>query len=173
MLTWLRRIREPYRLLYIGAGTLAILFIGRTSPYLGYALWALFAVTLAALLYADFQEPTNYESLRISAGTIEYVEAGTTHLIRLGEVVRLEFVREEALFPSLDGPYLETKWLVHSGGSTPTEVMDEWPHRKLLLRAFKEHLPRFDEEAARQALKARCEGRWLCYETPHAHPSSG
>jgi hypothetical protein len=33
---------------------------------------------------------------------------------------------------------------------------------------FKEHLQYFEDGAARQGLKARDEGRWLCYEAGHA-----
>ncbi|MCM5681581.1 hypothetical protein M8A51_18810 [Schlegelella sp. S2-27] len=108
--------------------------------------------------------PVNYESMHVSAGRIEYVAAGQRHLVRLNDVARLEFVREEALFPDLDGPYIESKWRVHPCSGTSIEIMDEWPHRRQLLQAFKAHLPGFDQDAARQGLQAKGEGRWLCWQ---------
>ena len=46
--------------------------------------------------------------------------------------------------------------------TTHIEIMDEWPHRKQLLRTFRKHLPGFDAAAAKTGFKARREGRWLC-----------
>lgn len=151
-------------MLLIGLCTIVVLVVGKTWPILEYAIWAVFFTVMAALLYADLREPVNYDSMHISGGTIEYVVAGQKKVIRLEEVSKLEFVREEALFPDLDGPYIESKWLVQSGSHPWIEVMDEWPHRKRLLRAFREHLPHFDEAAARAGLRAWGEGRWLCYQ---------
>lgn len=109
-------------------------------------------------------KPVNYESLHISAGCIEYVAAGQRHLIRLTEVSRLELVREEALFPDLDGPYVESKWVVQPDSGLSIEIMDERPHRRQLLLAFEVHLPGFDQEAAQAGLRATGEGRWLCWQ---------
>ncbi|HET7792363.1 MAG TPA: hypothetical protein VFL64_03165 [Rhizobacter sp.] len=148
--------------------TLATLMASQAWPNLAVAIWAVFLSFIAAVLCADFvgvrAQPVNYESIHISGGTIEYLAFGQKSVIRLNEVTRLEFVREEALFPDIDGPYIESKWLLQSHDGPRIEVMDEWPHRKQLLQAFREHLPHFDEEAARAGLKARGEGRWLCYQ---------
>lgn len=168
MLSRIRHIREPYRMILIGLSTIIVLIAGKTWPNLAYAIWAVFLAVMAALLYADLREPVNYESMHISAGIIEYVAAGQKNVIRLEEVSKLEFVREDALFPDLDGPYIESKWLIQSNSRPWIEVMDEWPHRKQLLQAFREHLPHFDEEAARAGLKAGGEGRWLCYQAQGA-----
>lgn len=165
MLDRIRQIREPYRMLLIGLCTIFVLIAGKTWPSLAFAIWALFLAALAALLYADLNEPVNYDSLRIDGGVIEYVVAGQPRAIPLAEVCRLEFVREEALFPDLYGPYIESKWLLRLKDGSFVEVMDEWPHRKQLLQAFCEKLPSFDEQAARQGLRAWGEGRWLCYES--------
>ena len=168
LLTRFRHIREPYRMLLIGLCTIIVFIAGKTWPSLAYAVWGLFLAAVAVLLYEDLKEPVNYDSLHISAGVIEYTVAGQNKTIRLDEVSRLEFVREEALFPDLDGPYIESKWFVCLRDDTFVEVMDEWPHRRQLLRAFREHLPRFDEKAARKGLRAWGEGRWLCYKRDQA-----
>jgi len=95
MLARLRHIREPYRMLLIALSTVVVLIAGKTWPNLEYAIWGFFLATMAALLYADLREPVNYESMHISAGIVEYVAAGQRSVIRLDEVSKLEFVREE------------------------------------------------------------------------------
>ncbi|QTN26209.1 hypothetical protein HZ993_12720 [Rhodoferax sp. AJA081-3] len=164
MLDRFRRVREPYRGLLIALATFIVLMASNTWPSLSYAIWGLFVATMAAMLYGDLREPVNYESMRISDGAIEYVAFGQTTLVRLDKVSKLEFVREEALFPDIDGPYRETKWVVQYGGGLRVEIMDEWPHRRALLQAFRKHLPKFDDQAARGGIAARREGQWLCYE---------
>ena len=106
--------------------------------------------------------------MHISAGIVEYAAAGQKHVIRLREVLKLEFVREEALFPDLDGTYIESKWRIQCASHPWIDVMDERPHRKQLLQAFREHLSHFNEEAAQAGLKARGEGKWLCYQAQGA-----
>ena len=169
MLSRIRHIREPYRMLLIGLSTLVVLIAGKIWPNLAYAIWAVFLTVMLALLHADLREPVNYESMHISAGIVEYVAAGQKNVIRLQEVSKVEFVREEALFPDLEGPYIESKWLIQSDSHPWIEVMDEWPQRQQLLQAFKEYLPHFKEEAARAGLKASGEGRWLCYQAQRAY----
>ena len=109
-------------------------------------------------------EPVNYQSLVLSPTLIEYVDlAGERHRLSFHEMTKVEFVREEALFPCLDGPYLETKWLIHTVDGRRTEVMDETPHRKSLLQAFARHLAGFDSGAAAEGLNSTEAGRWLCH----------
>ncbi len=109
-------------------------------------------------------EPVNYQSLVLSPTLIEYVDlAGERHRLPFHEMSKVEFVREEALFPCLDGPYLETKWLIHTVDGTRTEVMDETPHRKNLVQAFAQHLAGFDSDAAAEGLNSTEAGRWLCH----------
>jgi hypothetical protein len=164
MLTRIRRIPEPYRVLLIGVTSAVVLIVGRTWPSIEYAIWCAFGAMMLGLLYADLRQPSNYDSLQVVAGVIEYIAMGHTQVISLADVTKLEFVREEALFSDLNGPYLETKWLLQCGTCSPIEVMDEWPHRSLLLEAFTRHLPTFNAVAARSGLQSRGEGRWLCYE---------
>ena len=171
MIHLLRRIGEPYRSMLIAALTFGALLAADRWPGFKFAIWAAFVVLVALLLLPDVEDlrkPVNYDDIRISGGTIEYVAFGRTHVIRLAEVSKLEFVREEAVFPDLYGPYIESKWVVWAGGPPSIEVMDEWPHRKLLLEAFRVHLPGFDDVAAKAGLGASGEGRWLCYEVPVA-----
>jgi hypothetical protein len=62
------------------------------------------------------------------------------------------------------GPYLEAKWLVQMRDRRFVEMMDEWPHRRLLLRTFAEHLPGFDAAAAKKGIRSREKGQWVCFE---------
>jgi hypothetical protein len=173
MFARLRHIREPYRMILVGLATAVVTVVGKTWPMLAYPAWGLFLAFMAVCLYEDLKEPVNYSSLEVSGGVIEYTVGPLKKVVRLAEVCRVEFVREEAMFEDLYGPYIESKWVVQSGSDTPTEIMDEWPHRKQLLRAFKAYLPHFDEAAARSGFKALREGRWICYEDRPLDPAAG
>jgi hypothetical protein len=129
------------------------------------ALWLLVAGAIGLSLYETLKQTVNYESLRVWQGRIEYVCAGEKTVVDLAQVLRLEFVREEALFHDLDGPYLESRWQLQTATQPfNVTILDEWPHRALLLRTFRAHLPGFDETQARKCVGAACEGRWICYE---------
>ena len=117
------------------------------------------------------RKPVNYDSLLVSAAGVRYLAAGQLHTFQWDEVEHVDLVREEALFPDLYGPYIESKWLVKTAAGAAIEVMDELPHRRQLLQAFEAYLPGFDHGAARQGLASRGQGRWPCYRrAPSAHP---
>lgn len=163
MLERLRRMREPYRMVLIATFTVLVCVASREWPSFQWELWALFLGAMAVVVFFDVREPVNYTSIRVSAGSIAYVCAGRETTVKFDEILMLELVREEAMFPDLDGPYIESKWAVQTENSPRIEIMDEWPHRKLLMQAFQSHLPGFDASAARAGLKASGEGRWQCY----------
>lgn len=122
------------------------------------------AVLVMSVLLFERRLPVNYKSLAVSATQLEYVTlTDTTYVIPFRGITRIEFVREEAAFPCLDGPYLETKWMLHIDGAERVEVMDELPHRAQLLQAFAKSLPGFDSATASAAVSARAEGVWMCY----------
>lgn len=173
LMALVRRIPESFRILLMALLVFLALMSAKAWPDLKVATWAFFLVLMGLLCWAEVSGTVNYESIRIDGGTLEYVAFGLTHLIRLEEVSKLELVRVEALFEDLDGPYVESKWILHSGEGSRVEVMDEWPHRQQLLRAFRAHLPNFDEAAARAGLTARGEGRWLCHSTRGGGDSEG
>lgn len=127
-------------------------------------LWAAFLGAVGYHIYREQRKPVNYESITVCGRVIEYVSRGGRELIDLAEVVRLSFVREEALFEDLYGPYLETKWLIQIRDRHFVEVMDEWPHRRVLLRTFAGHLPGFDAALARKGIRSREKGQWVCFE---------
>lgn len=151
-------------MILLGLGTVVVMLASKAWPGLAIPIWGVFLVAVAALICLDVRDPVNYESMHISGGVVEYVVAGERTVIPIAEIVRLEFVREEALFPDLYGPYIESKWLVHLADGARVEVMDEWPHRAALLRAFTAHLQDFRQEAALAGTTAKGDGRWLCYE---------
>ena len=164
MLARLRRIREFHRtLIFIGLIVAAVM-VAKLWPEVAYWVWGFCLGATALLVFLDHRDPVNYDSLQITDGILHYSAAGQNHLIPLVEVIKLEFVREVADFPDLGGACIESKWIVHVANQSPIEVMDEWPHRKQLLQAYKTYLPHFDAHAAQQGRNARSEGRWLCYE---------
>jgi hypothetical protein len=63
------------------------------------------------------------------------------------------------------GPSALTVSLENDSSGRRVEIMDEWPHRRKLLRVFAEYLPEFDHDAARSGLKASGEGRWHCFQS--------
>ncbi|MEO7106553.1 MAG: hypothetical protein ABIZ09_09285 [Rhodoferax sp.] len=158
-----RRIREPYRIAFIAILTVLVCVACVQWPSLQWVWWVLFLGAMAVVVFFDVNEPVNYTSIRVSTGSIAYVCAGRETNITFDGIRRLELVKEEAMFPDLDGPYIESKWLVQTENAPSIEIMDESPHRKLLMQAFESHLPGFDVSAARAGLRASGEGRWLCY----------
>ena len=111
------------------------------------------------------ESPVNYRSIELSAKALRYVDlSNRVYLVPFENIVKIEFVREEALFPCLDGPYLETKWRVSLFRSTQIDVMDEMPHRKQLIAAFSSHVPGFDLSAVAEGLGSNVAGKWLCYQ---------
>jgi hypothetical protein len=109
-------------------------------------------------------DPINYKSMSISSREIEYVTKTKKYTIPYETIVTVEFIREEALFPCLDGPYLETKWMLNTISGKVIEIMDEAPHRKKILEAFSRFLPGFNFGHATVGLKSESEGRWLCFQ---------
>jgi hypothetical protein len=162
MLERFRKIREPYRAILIGLITLVVMVTSKMWPSYSYAIWGAFIAFMAVVLYEELAEPVNYFSIHISPGVIEYDAIGRKHHFRLDEISRVEFVREEADYDTGN----ETKWMIYTGDGHGTEVMDEWPDRRKLLRAFEEHLPGFDMKTTRKGLRAWGKGRWLCYTAP-------
>jgi hypothetical protein len=141
-----------------------VFLAAKAWPNLEAPLWAAFLGAIGYHIYRDQRKPVNYKSITVSGRTIEYHAAGRPEHIDLSEVMRLSFVREDALFEDLYGPYLETKWLIQMRDQHFVEVMDEWPHRRLLLRTFAGHLPGFDAALARKGIRSREKGQWVCFE---------
>ncbi len=111
-------------------------------------------------------KPVNYRSIELSSTALRYVDLlNQVHVVPFENIVEVEFVREEALFPCLDGPYLETKWMVSLVGNMRVEVMDEAPHRKKLLAAFSSRLHGFDLSSASAGLRSNEAGKWSCYRS--------
>jgi hypothetical protein len=107
----------------------------------------------------------NYKSLTLDEDQIRYVNlSGQVFVVVFGEIEKVEFVREEALFPDLYGPYLETRWNVRARGEFAVEIMDEEADRRMLVRAFVRGLPGFEETAVAMALASEEQGRWVCFD---------
>lgn len=148
----------------IGLATVIVLIVGNTWPAYTYLVWGALFIAVAAILYSALRKPVNYQELRISENSLSYTAFGKKTLIDFTEISKLEFVREEAAFPDLTGPYIESKWLILTSGGAQIEVMDEWPHRRQLLRAFNARLRGFKRKAAKEGLRSSGEGKWLCFE---------
>jgi hypothetical protein len=143
----------------------AIVFVSaKIWPQYQLAIWGLFLAAVGLVIYAQLKEPVNYKSLRVSEKEIEYVPLSNDRtVISLNAIVRVEFVREQALFEDLYGPYLETKWVIGVASGARIEIMDEWPHRRQLINRFDSALAGFDAATAKKAIRAKKEGKWLCF----------
>lgn len=100
------------------------------------ALWPLFLGAMAVVVFYDVTESVNYASIRVSAGSIEYVCAGRATTVKFDEILKLALVKEGAMLHDLDVSLIETQRVVQTENSPWIEVTYEWPHRKLLLQAF-------------------------------------
>src|SRR3989441_4369552 len=123
------RTRESLRMFFIGLATVIVFISGKLWPRYESAIWAVFLIAVAFYMCIRLRQPVNYKSIVISEETIEYVGLGSRDVIRLDAIAKLEFVREEAVFPDLHGPYLEPKWVIQTASGAHVEIMDEWPHR--------------------------------------------
>lgn len=156
--------REIFRSYLIGLATVIVLVVGNAWPSFRYLIWGVFLIAIAAVLYSVLRKPVNYQELRVTEKSLEYTAFGKNYFIDFSEISKLEFMREEAIFPDLTGPYIESKWIIHTNGGARIEVMDEWPHRRQLLRAFNIRLPGFKRKIANEGLRSSGEGKWLCFE---------
>jgi len=145
---------------WVYGGAAGVVFVlGKQWPAYETALWAAFLAACAAHLYVELRKPVNYTSMTVSDDAVEYVQAGRRHHFRLDEVAHLELVRERAFY----GNWIESKWVVYTLADARIEILDEWPHRRRLLRVFARRLPGFDDAAARRGLRAWKEGVWPCF----------
>lgn len=129
-------------------------------PQYTWPIWGMFFFALAVHLYFVLREPTNYRSLTVKDGVIEYVTSHDRHAIRPEDIATLEFVWDKTLYWDSMG----SKWDVSTTGGARIEIMDEWPNRRLLLRTFRRYLPGFNATAAKEGMRAWKEGRWLCFQ---------
>lgn len=149
-------------MLLIGLTTVAVLVSGKVWPNIEFTVWTIFLTAIAFYLYIDLSQPVNYKSIAISEDAIEYVGLGNHRdVILLSEITKLEYVRSQAIFES----GIESMWMIHTMSDVHFEVLDEWPHRRQLLRTFKKHLPGFDYLVANKGLRAWKKGKWLCFES--------
>jgi len=159
-------------MLLVGLATALVLAASHKWPMYAYYLWGAFIAVIVTRLYFDLKKPVNYESIRVLPGGVEYVVSGQKRLVKFDEVVTLSLIREQAIFDCLDGPYIESKWFFRMVDGSGVEVVDEWPHRRLLIQSFRTQLPHFDERAARAGVRASAEGEWLCYRAPRLPPGA-
>jgi hypothetical protein len=112
-------------------------------------------------------QPVNYKSLSLAGTHLRYVDlGGQAFEVAFNAIASIQFVREDAMFPDVDGPYLETKWNISTLDGSTVQVMDEGVHRRKLLRAFDRSVPGFDASAAATALASKEEGVWVCLASP-------
>jgi hypothetical protein len=154
-----KRTAGMFHPLIYGAATLIVFFLGKLWPRYDFALWTVFLTVIAGHAYIELRRPVNYTSMAISEDAIEYVALGQRDVIPLKEIMKLQLVRERALFDT----GIESKWVVYMANGRRIEVMDEWPDRKRLMRLFAKRLPGFDVTAARSGLRAWKEGVWPCF----------
>lgn len=161
MLRIFRRTEGMFHPLIYGLATLVVFFLGKRWPDIEFGLWMVFLAGIAIHLYIELRKPVNYTSMAISYNAIEYVASGQREVIQFDEIAKVRLVRERAVFDT----GIESKWVVFKLNGKWIEVMDQWPDRKRLMRAFRKRLPGFDAEAAKKGLRAGREGVWPCFES--------
>lgn len=144
-----------------GLATALVLVASNMWPAYSYHLWGAFIAVTTMRLYRDLREPVNYESIAVAPGGIEYVAFGMKRVVAFDEVVTLSFVRE-----SFGDSRIESKWFFRMADGSGVEIVDEWPHRRFLVRVFLAQLPQFDVRTARAGIRAWGEGQWVCYRAP-------
>lgn len=103
-----------------------------------------------------------HERIQVSGRGIEYESPGCKGFIAWPEITRITLIRDEAAYPDIYGPYLETEWLIEFTGGR--EFLGfEWTNRRKLLRAFRANLRSFDRRKAKTGLRSWRKGKWLCY----------
>jgi hypothetical protein len=147
--------------LIYGLATIGVFLLGKLWPDIEFGLWTAFLAAGGIHLYIELRKSVNYASMAISANAIEYVASGQREVIHLNEIAKVQLVRERASFDA----GIESKWVLYMLNGRRIEVMDEWPDRKRLMRAFGKRLPGFDGEAAKKGLRAWREGVWSCFES--------
>ena len=157
-----RRTQGIFHPLAYGLATIIVFALGKLWPAYAFGLWAAFLSAIGIHLYIELRKPVNYRSMRVFEDSIEYVAAQRRELIQLDEIAKIQLVRERALFDA----GIESKWILHMVDGKRIEIMDEWPHRKQLIRLFGKRLPGFDSASAKMGLRAWKEGVWLCFESP-------
>jgi hypothetical protein len=140
--------------------TVAVAISAHAWPQYAWPIWGAFLFALAVFLFFVLREPVNYRSLTVKGGVIEYITSHQRHVIRPEDIAKLEFVWDEMLYWDSMG----SKWDVGTSGGARIEIMDEWPNRRLLLRTFRRYLPGFNATTAKEGMRARKEGRWLCFQ---------
>lgn len=165
MLSLSARTRDLIRQGMIAVTTVVVLVLSAIWPKYSYVIWGIFLSGIAVFLYVELRKPVNYDSILISEIAINYSSFGQSRIIPFKDISKVTFVREEALFPDLTGPYIESKWMVVMIDGGCIEIMDEWPHRRLLLLAFEKHLAGFNRSAAKAGIKAFKEGNWECFRS--------
>jgi hypothetical protein len=134
--------------------------------------WVFLGVTVIVFLLStvrNLRTPNNYRSLHIVSHGLEYENLARAKItIQWSDISSIYFVRDDALFEDIEGPYLETMWILKTEDGKSTDVMDEWQDRQRLMRAFKRNLPGFDMKLAKSAIKGKGRGRWECFsKTPN------
>jgi hypothetical protein len=159
--------------------SLLILFCGEVWPDYRHVIHFGFKVILYLTLTAFFIylvstpfQKVNYRSLRLTSKEIVYEDLSRQiDKIAWNSISKIQYIRDEAAFEDITGPYLEATWIVYIKSETKagTIIMDEWGNRIQLLFAYWRNIPDFKLATAIRAITTNRPGRWVCFEH---HPES-
>lgn len=106
----------------------------------------------------------SYIDISLDADCIQYVPLSKIEeVIKWSDIVSLTYIRDEAMFQDIFGPYNETYWSIKTIDKRLIRIEDESIHRSLLLSNFGERLVGFDCAAVKAAIKTKKQGCWCLY----------
>lgn len=108
----------------------------------------------------------NYIDIILDEDCIRYIcLSKIEEIIKWSDIKSLTYIRDEAMFQDVYGPYDETYWLIKTFDSRFIRVEDESIHRNLLVSNFGKRLIGFDSATVKSAIKTKKQGAWDLYES--------
>ncbi len=111
-------------------------------------------------------KPISYLDIKLDEYCIRYTSLSKIEeVIEWQEIKSLSYIRDEAMFQDVYGPYNETFWMIKTIDKRFIRIEDESIHRNLLLSKFEERLAGFDLAVVKAAIKTKKQGAWDVYES--------
>jgi hypothetical protein len=108
----------------------------------------------------------SYIDMSLDDDCIRYIPLSKIEvIIKWSDIKSLTYIRDEAMFQDIYGPYNETYWLIKIFDNKFIRIEDESIHRNLLVLSFGKRLARFDSATVKSAIKTKKQGVWDVYES--------
>lgn len=108
----------------------------------------------------------NYIDMILDEECIRYIPLSKIEeSIKWSDIMSLTYIRDEAMFQDVYGPYDETYWLIKTFYGKFIRIEDEGIHRNMLVSNFGRRLIGFDSTTVNSAIKTKKQGAWDLYES--------